>query len=244
MPEEEQRQGGRWGKSGYGRVRFRKQPFPALPTSLRKPPRSPRTAPPVAAGDQCPVRAGAGHPAAGCRDPHGPRRTLPAPAPARCQSSLRRLSNIRGPPDSSPARPALHGSLPAALLHVSGRREPRCRSVDASRLSDPLADLFGVEIRSVQASFSRINSAAGKDLFSVDSDLPEGLDRDGPYVRATSFMPHGGSGRKSGARGDLPPAGPGLQPSDRRDPKFSDCSDFQPFGRPSNLRKNRALLPK
>ena len=37
-------------------------------------------------------------------------------------------------------------------------------------------------------------------------------------MRATYYMPYGGSGRKSGARGDLPPAEPGPQPSDRRDP--------------------------
>ena len=49
----------------------------------------------------------------------------------------------------------------------------------------------GVEIRSVRTSFSRINSAVGKGLFSVYSDVREDLDRGGSDVRTTSCMPHG-----------------------------------------------------
>ena len=64
------------------------------------------------------------------------------------------------------------------------------QSAQALRLVHPRT----VEIRSVRASFSRINSAAGKGLFSVYSDLQECLDRDGSYVRATSYIPHGAQG--------------------------------------------------
>ena len=91
-----------------------------------------------------------------------------------------------------------------------GQRRSRCAGNGSQRRA--------VEIPSVRTSFSQINSAVSKGLFAVYSDFPEDPNRGGSDALATSCMPLGGSVRKSRARGDLPPAEPRPQPSDRRDP--------------------------
>ena len=98
---------------------LRTPPLPGFPPSLWKSlARSLRTAPSIADTDPCPVARGAGHLAAGNREPDGPRRTLPPQLRIAVSSALRTASVQ---PPLPPLLPALHGN---AVTPAGSRLEP------------------------------------------------------------------------------------------------------------------------
>lgn len=109
---------------------LRIRPFPVFPTSRwRFVARSPPAAPPNAAADPCPSAGGAGHPAAGRRDPDRPPGALPA-QPRSLVSSAPATASVRPLP---PLLPARRGNA-VAPVRTRGPGRPAPGAVEESGL--------------------------------------------------------------------------------------------------------------